>query len=638
MGKKTLVLTEKQIEKVRQGLIAYENNEPDYEIGFEKPVDMSSYAHVVNKNFLNEENRTQKRKCVEQIIQHCPSMIRKYLDIELNKLPDYLKTMLQPDSAMFQHVANNQNGCNKFIDYLRLNLYSQFGIGRKSNLVFFIPGISRIACDDLHFYSFDESVKGGEIITFGRLLKLFNYKKDLMFTDVNLDSNFNGMSYSELMNVFGEKLKIYRENMKQELSEHAKVITTDTNYKIFEIPDKIINQYGVGGLVPTEKGVEILKHFGKYCNWCICDNMYGIQEYTQYLSNGGRMYICAKKGYETIEKIQGENCPLDEYGLSLICVIVGGDGLPDIITTRWNHDFGGENHENLWEAIQLQKVLNLDFSKIFTPRSKDELRQLHLHESRQINEETKPDDVDLSSFKIQDKLNPKFWKNNKLDSRIRLKLLDIADDFVDFLNVTWVEPEDITITGSLANYTWNEKYSDIDLHILYDFNEIDERTEFVKEYFDGKKKEWNDIHENLKIYDFPIEVYVQNINEKHGSSGVYSLEKNDWITEPDKDNFDENDYDDDTVKTKVSDYMNKIDELIDELEEKTLETDIEDIYNKAVSLFSKIKSERDDELKAKNPKELSNGNLIFKSLRRNGYIEKIVNLRNNSYDKCNSLV
>jgi hypothetical protein len=25
------------------------------------------------------------------------------------------------------------------------------------------------------------------------------------------------------------------------------------------------------------------------------------------------------------------------------------------------------------------------------------------------------------------------------------------------------------MTGSLANYTWNEKYSDIDLHIIMDY-------------------------------------------------------------------------------------------------------------------------------------------------------------------------
>ena len=45
-----------------------------------------------------------------------------------------------------------------------------------------------------------------------------------------------------------------------------------------------------------------------------------------------------------------------------------------------------------------------------------------------IEEALSPSEVDLSSFNIKKELNPKFWKDDKLDSRIRIKLLDIADD------------------------------------------------------------------------------------------------------------------------------------------------------------------------------------------------------------------
>ena len=111
----------------------------------------------------------------------------------------------------------------------------------------------------------------------------------------------------------------------------------------------------------------------------------------------------------------------------------------------------------------------------------------HLRQKRRaLNEDTSPEDIDFSSFEIQDELNPNFWKNDRLDSRIRLKLLDIADDFTDFLNVGWVKPEDITMTGSLANYNWSD-YSDIDLHIIIDYKKVDDRTNFVAEYFKSKK-------------------------------------------------------------------------------------------------------------------------------------------------------
>ena len=253
-----------------------------------------------------------------------------------------------------------------------------------------------------------------------------------------------------------------------------------------------------------------------------------------------------------------------------------------------------------------------------------------------INEETKPEDVDLSSFKIKKKLNPKFWKNNKLDSRVRLKLLDIADDFVDSLNINWTEPSDITMTGSLANYTWNEKYSDIDLHIIMDYTKVDKRVDFVKNYFDSKKKEWNEKHKDIKIYGFPVEVYVQDEKETHKSSGVYSLETNEWVTEPDADNFSDDDYNHEAVKKVVADYMNQIDDIESKFNKVEDLHQTEQIYDEADEIFDNIKDERKNAFKTTD-KELSDGNVIFKTLRRNGYIEKISNLKDKTYDKLNSL-
>lgn len=86
--------------------------------------------------------------------------------------------------------------------------------------------------------------------------------------------------------------------------------------------------------------------------------------------------------------------------------------------------------------------------------------------------EVNSNDIDLSSFIIKNNLHPKFWveKNDEyqLSSKVRLRLLDIADDFIDELSVDWVKPKDIIFTGSLANFNWS-RYSDVDIHILYDF-------------------------------------------------------------------------------------------------------------------------------------------------------------------------
>jgi hypothetical protein len=257
--------------------------------------------------------------------------------------------------------------------------------------------------------------------------------------------------------------------------------------------------------------------------------------------------------------------------------------------------------------------------------------------TKDLDEALSPDEVDLSSFNIKKTLNPKFWKDGKLDSRIRIKLLDIADDFIDFLGVDWVKPKDIIITGSLANFNWNEKYSDIDLHILLDYDEVDERKDFVSNYFHTLKKQWNEEHGDLKIFGFPVEVYVQDVNEEHNASGIYSLEKNTWIEKPEREKLSKAKVNKVSIRKQVSLYTEKIDEL-EELFKKCKSDNykLEKILNKAEKLFDEIKKIRKRSLINTNS-EISEGNLIFKTLRRIGYIEKISNLITKSYDILNSL-
>lgn len=249
-----------------------------------------------------------------------------------------------------------------------------------------------------------------------------------------------------------------------------------------------------------------------------------------------------------------------------------------------------------------------------------------------------PEDVDLSSFNIKKNLNPKFWKNGVLDSRIRMKLLDIADDFIEFLGVDWAKPEDITMTGSLANFNWDENYSDIDLHIIMDYSDVDERTDFVSNYFYSQKKLWNEEHSDITIMGYPVEVFVQDVNERHDSSGVYSLEKNKWLIEPEREKLASSKVNKAFIKDKVSEYMNKIDKLEYLLNKsKDDEYRLRRVMEKSDNLFDKIKGERKIGFERSGGKEINNYNIVFKALRRNGYIEKLVNIKSIAYDKLNSL-
>lgn len=255
---------------------------------------------------------------------------------------------------------------------------------------------------------------------------------------------------------------------------------------------------------------------------------------------------------------------------------------------------------------------------------------------KRINEaylpEIEADEISLSSFEPQEELNPKFWVNGKINSNVRIRLLEIAEDFLDDLAVDWVKPNDIVITGSIANYNWS-KYSDVDVHILMDYNKVWEKTEFVEDYFKDKKELWADCHPNLKIYGFPVEVYVEDINGECSEAGIYSLVKNKWLKKPI--DLEDTELNADYIKNYSAQILTKIDDLFEKLE-KEENTEKLNKYSKQLQLiFDKLKNLRKESLKKYG--EMGSGNIIWKVCRRLGYLEKLWDVVNSAYDKAKSL-
>ena len=230
----------------------------------------------------------------------------------------------------------------------------------------------------------------------------------------------------------------------------------------------------------------------------------------------------------------------------------------------------------------------------------------------------------LSSFKVQNELNPKFWgsSDKKLNSKIRDRLLKIAYEFIEFLAVDIVVT-DVVMTGSLSNYNWS-KYSDVDLHIIANFNQFpNNQVDLYKEFFTLKKIIFNDKHD-ITIYGYDVELYVEDESETHFSSGIYSILFDKWVNEPKKESVE---IDKQKLKDKSKQWMEIIDGVIDNVKDEDINT--------AKSILKKYK----DKLKKyrtcgleKNG-EYSYENLVFKILRRNGYIEKLHNFGDEYIDK-----
>lgn len=246
--------------------------------------------------------------------------------------------------------------------------------------------------------------------------------------------------------------------------------------------------------------------------------------------------------------------------------------------------------------------------------------------------EIEPHEINVSQMKPKNVLNSKLWNHGKLNSRVRLRIMDIVDDFIDFLNVKWVKPIDIIFTGSLANFNWN-KYSDIDIHIIIKFADVYKDEDFVNDYFEMKKRIWSNDHENLKIYGFPVELYVENYDGETYSSGVYSIEKNEWVKFPVE--FDYNEINENFIKRKASSLINKIDCLNEKMENEDDSVKLSKISKSATNLFKKIKFERYNCLKEHG--EIGNWNIIYKIIRSKGKLQLLWKIPIKIYDKLNSI-
>ena len=234
--------------------------------------------------------------------------------------------------------------------------------------------------------------------------------------------------------------------------------------------------------------------------------------------------------------------------------------------------------------------------------------------------------LDNDVFVQKSTLNPKIWSNERLDSSIKSKLLEIANNFFNDLELENSEIDDVTLTGSLANFNYT-KFSDIDVHLLVDFAKIDEDSSLVGEYFRAKTSLWNQKHK-IFIKGYEVEIYIQDINETHHSTGVYSIINDEWIKKPGQKPLK---YDKSVVKKKVNSFSSQIEDVEDLYDDKKYEQ-----ANKfAKKLMEKIKKFRQSGLE--NDGEYSNENLVFKILRNQDYIKELRDLRTKSYDKMMSL-
>lgn len=233
------------------------------------------------------------------------------------------------------------------------------------------------------------------------------------------------------------------------------------------------------------------------------------------------------------------------------------------------------------------------------------------------------------AFEYHEILNKKFWDNFILDSSVADKLVNLALDF--YRNLKTNAPlKDIELTGSLTNYTYTKK-SDLDLHLRLDFSKVKADSEIVKRFFENEKYKWN-LNHDIVIRNHPVEIYVEDISVKaYPSKPTYSLLNHKWIQKP---TYNPPIIDEQNVEKKFKSIKNEIDSLIKLLKTSDCRIIFRKIHNRANTIRSKLAEARKECMHDKTVIfDFCIENLVFKKLRNSGYLDKLNDLKIESYDK-----
>ena len=208
-------------------------------------------------------------------------------------------------------------------------------------------------------------------------------------------------------------------------------------------------------------------------------------------------------------------------------------------------------------------------------------------------------ELSINPVNINSELNPALWSDMRLLPEVRLQLLRIDRHFADFLKVDRLHLVDITVSGSNAGYNYNQ-FSDIDLHLVV--KNISGREEL----FTAKKNQYNFTY-NINLNGVPVELYVQDVNQVHHSSGIYSVLDNKWLSLPKRTKPEATP---EQIKSKARNYAGMINQA---MRSQRLE--------KCEAAMEELRRLRKAGLEANG--EQSVENLAFKLLRARGQIDKL---------------
>lgn len=277
-------------------------------------------------------------------------------DIYINDIDGaFLLRVIGVDTSIIKSSPNM-----KIKDYLRLKILKEFDINRGNGPIKYLRGIIRISCDEreginiFNAYNLDKTA----------LKKFKNIVSFIHTNNLEFDEDLNGLSLIQLNRIVGSKMRI--------VAYQNWLNGRDMKADSQEV-------YGEYTVIPIHNYDEA-SIYSKYTSWCVTQSE---TAFNQYTSDGSRFFFCLKKGFEDIKRPETTETPLDEYGLSMVSVLVHPNGVAKHVTTRYNHAYNGEDNLNLKTLEQVEDILGIPksmFLNYITPEMEiDDLNELLKH-------------------------------------------------------------------------------------------------------------------------------------------------------------------------------------------------------------------------------------------------------------------
>jgi hypothetical protein len=180
----------------------------------------------------------------------------------------------------------------------------------------------------------------------------------------------------------------------------------------------------------------------------------------------------------------------------------------------------------------------------------------------------------------------------------------------------------------MANFNYT-KLSNLDIYVVVNLDGINAtNSENITSKINHLRFIWN-LDNGISVRGYDVELFLVDDKNPHIESGLFSLSDNKWIKRPE---YDSPAIDDLDIEKKIECIKYEIDQLqIRLISLKTLPSNAKALYQRAKKIKENITKMKKES--ALSGGDFSMGNIIFKKLRNEGYIEKLIGLISNAYDK-----